>query len=118
MTRARSDGVAAETLARRFLEQQGLEFVQSNFNCRFGVIDLVMRKGDTVVVAEVRKRSHRGYGSAAESVTAGKQRRIVQATRALIAQQPALADCDIRFDVIGIDADNQVDWIPSAFEGF
>lgn len=90
--------------------------MQGNFNCRFGEIDLIMRNGNTLVITEVRKRSHRGFGSAAETVSFGKQRRIVKATRALIAQQPQLAEYYIRFDVIGVDADNRVDWIPSAFE--
>lgn len=50
--------------------------IERNFRCRSGEIDLVMRDGDAVVFVEVRMRRDAGFGSASESIDAGKLRRI------------------------------------------
>ena len=46
-------GGEAESLARTFLEQQGLIFVMRNYRCRTGEIDLIMRDDDELVFIEV-----------------------------------------------------------------
>lgn len=66
-------------------------------------------------MVEVRYRSRDDYGSAAESVTARKQRRIVLATRHLLVDKPRFAELPIRFDVVGVDATDTLDWIEDAF---
>jgi putative endonuclease len=114
MRRAR--GRDAEQRALDFLRSHGLAPVARNWRCRAGELDLVMRDGDTLVVVEVRRRSHRGYGSAAESVTFRKQQRIVRATRLYLMQHPHLATQPLRFDIVGIDADGKPEWLRAAFE--
>lgn len=109
-------GQAAETLAQRWLEAQGLKLIHRNQHARGGELDLVMRDGDTVAVIEVRQRRSSRFGSAAESVDARKRARIVQATRSLIARQPELARHPIRFDVVAIDGDGRIDWLQNAFD--
>lgn len=109
-------GAREEDLALRYLEARGLTLVGRNLRARGGELDLVMRDGETLAIVEVRKRSHRGFGSGAESVDARKQARIVSAARALLAQRPELARLPARFDVIALDAADQIDWIQAAFE--
>ena len=82
-------GETGEALAAAWLIRHGLRSLARNFRCRLGEIDLVMRDGDTLVFVEVRCRRDCGYGSALESVTAGKQRRLL---RALTAPLPPPAD--------------------------
>lgn len=109
-------GAREEDLALRFLEARGLRLVGRNLRARGGELDLVMRHGEELVIVEVRKRAHRGFGSAAESVDTRKQSRIVNAARALLAQRPDLARLPARFDVVALDAQDHVEWIRAAFE--
>ena len=111
------NGSREEDLALRHLQSQGLELIERNVRARGGELDLVMRdRNSTLVIIEVRKRTHRAFGSAAESVDARKQRRIVQAARALLARRPELARLPARFDVVALDGDDRIDWIQAAFD--
>jgi putative endonuclease len=109
-------GAREEDLALRYLEAQGLRPVARNFRAPGGELDLVMRDRDSLVIVEVRKRAHRGYGSAAESVDARKQARIVLAAQHLLAQRPELGKLPARFDVVALDADDRIEWIRAAFD--
>lgn len=109
-------GAAEEELALRHLQRQGLSLVLRNYRVKGGELDLVMREAGTLVIVEVRKRSHRGYGSAAESVDARKQQRIVLAARWLLARRSDLAVLPVRFDVVALDAGDRIDWIRGAFD--
>lgn len=109
-------GAEEEEVALRFLQARGLKLVARNWRCRGGELDLVMRDGDTLVVAEVRKRARQDYGDGAASVTARKQARIVHAARNLLARRPEFAELPVRFDVCALDAGNRVSWLRAAFE--
>ncbi len=75
-----------------------------------------MLSGDVVVFAEVRRRRGRQFGSAAASVDAHKQRKLIRAAAFFLAKNPRLAQHAVRFDVIGIDGDRpKIEWIPDAF---
>lgn len=108
-------GRAAEARVDRAARRRGYRRVARNYNVRGGELDLVYRDGDTLVVVEVRYRSRDDYGSAAASVTAHKQRRIVLATRHFLAEHPRHADTAVRFDVVGVNANDELDWIENAF---
>ena len=64
----RQRGDAAEALALRHLQRQGLKLVERNWRCAGGELDLIMRDGDALVLVEVRARSRGDYGGAAASV--------------------------------------------------
>ena len=110
-------GADTEDRALKFLEQRGLTLVARNWRCRMGELDLVMRDGDTVVVTEVRGRSRPEFGSAAESVTVTKQRRIQRATQQWLASRRDLANQQLRFDIVSVDGDGEPQWLQAAFEG-
>ncbi|MDD3762252.1 MAG: YraN family protein [Nevskiales bacterium] len=109
-------GDAAERRAERLLSRAGLRLITRNFRCRGGELDLVMLDGETLVVVEVRARSHRGYAGAAESVDARKQARIVTATGMFVASHPQHAQRPIRFDVVAYDGDAPAQWLQAAFD--
>jgi putative endonuclease len=113
-TAARAAGLAAEALAARFLERQGLAIVARNYRCRAGEIDLVARDGDTLAFVEVRLRGSEGFGGARASVNAAKQRRILQAARHYLAGRP---EQPCRCDVVLLDRLDpaHVEWIRDAF---
>ena len=103
-------GRAAEDLAARFLDGQGLHVVARNFRTKRGEIDLVARDGATLVFVEVRFRRSASHGGAAESITAAKQARMVAAAQLYLMRQRGDPPC--RFDAILLDALDpaRVDW--------
>lgn len=105
-------GALAEAQAARFLAAQGLKILARNYRCRGGEIDLICRDGAALVFVEVRLRTHRGYGGAAESITTAKQRRIAFAARHYLAGKP-LPAC--RFDAVLLDG-THIEWIRNAFD--
>ncbi|HUO82674.1 MAG TPA: YraN family protein [Gammaproteobacteria bacterium] len=111
-------GRGIEALARRFLEQRGLELVESNYACRAGELDLVMLDGDTLVVAEVRYRARSDYGRAEETVDARKQARLVHATEHFLLTHERFCELPVRFDVLAVagDGGRTVTWIRDAFQ--
>lgn len=110
------DGAAAEDAALRYLQQRGLKLLARNARFKGGELDLVMRDGETLVVVEVRARSSSRFASAAESIDARKQARIILATQLYLAAHPQHAERALRFDVVAID-DGQPQWIRGAFDG-
>jgi putative endonuclease len=112
-------GCAAEERAAQHLRAAGLELLQRNYRCRMGELDLVALQGAVLVIAEVRLRSSDRYGGAAASITHGKRRRIVRATRHLLARHPALQKLPVRFDAVLVSsAEGPVEWIRGAFDAY
>ncbi len=61
-------GQAAEDIASRYLQKQGLVSVDSNFFSRRGEIDLIIRDNDYLVFIEVRYRKQTDYGHPLETI--------------------------------------------------
>jgi putative endonuclease len=106
-------GRAAEQLALRFLTDAGMQLKSRNYSCRMGEIDLILLDGDTLVFVEVRQRRNSAYGSAGESITSRKQRKLVAAAGHYLARQRKLPQC--RFDAVLVDAQGRIEWIRDAF---
>ncbi|HDK37979.1 MAG TPA: YraN family protein [Thiolapillus brandeum] len=107
-------GEAAEALACRWLQEQGLELGRQNYRCKAGEIDLIMQDGDMLVFVEVRYRSHSGFGSAIDSITPAKQKKLLHAAQHYLQRLRHTPPC--RFDIIGIDRNNQIEWIRNALQ--
>ena len=116
-TNAQTAGDLAEALAAEYLIEQGLRIVTRNFRIKGGEIDLIAEDGRTIVFVEVRLRRNSAFGSAGESITVHKQRRIVLAARLYLARHPALYERACRFDCLLLDAlsGNNIEWVRDAF---
>lgn len=113
----RKKGHDAETRAQHYLEQQGLCTLQRNYSCRAGEIDIIMLHRDTLVFVEVRYRRQNRFGTAAESVTRAKQKKIIRtASHWLSSNNRHNTPC--RFDVVTLTGEGaeQVEWITDAFQ--
>ncbi|KEY59920.1 hypothetical protein SRDD_10300 [Serratia sp. DD3] len=111
----RAKGAGYERQARHYLERAGLTFTAANVVIRGGELDLIMRDGQTWVFVEVRYRRNAAFGDAASSVTYRKQQRLLHAAAVWLAKRGASFDTSsCRFDVLAI-TDNQLEWIPNAF---
>ena len=107
------EGARAEDLCAELLRRAGLVLVERNWRCRHGEIDLIAEERGTVVFAEVRMRSSRQFGGAAESVTVAKRSRLLAAARLYLSRRPQ-SPC--RFDVFLVDGPaSHVEWIRDAF---
>jgi putative endonuclease len=114
----RADGEAVETAACRYLEQQGLQCIERNFNTRGGELDLVMRERDTLVFVEVRFRKTDHFGTPAESITASKQRKLLRTAQLYLLRHSAWQNKPCRFDIIAArpgESGLQFEWIQNAF---
>ena len=115
----RQIGQRAETRAAQHLRAAGLTLLHRNYHCRRGELDIVARHGATLVVAEVRLRASTRYGGAAASITHAKQRRIVCATRHLLARYPSLQRLPVRFDAVLVPPDDgPIEWLRGAFDAY
>jgi len=110
-------GQQAEDAALAHLLSAGLVLVQRNYRTPGrggGEIDLIVRERDgTLVFVEVRSRAGAGFGGAAGSVWAIKQRRIVFAARHYLMRWPSPPPC--RFDVVTLGPDG-LQWLRAAFD--
>jgi putative endonuclease len=110
-------GAAAEARAAQRLLAAGLVLLHRNYRCRLGELDLVAREGHTLVIVEVRLRSSSRFGGAAASITHAKRRRIVRATRHLLARYPSLQKLPVRFDAMLLGAENgPSEWLRRAVD--
>ncbi len=112
-----SKGRSGEDEAARFLEERGLSIVSRNVRAGGGELDLVAEDGRRVVFVEVKWRRDASRGAPAEAVTPLKRRRLLSAARAWLAENPAGASREVRFDVVAIEgASGKIDWIRGAFD--
>jgi len=90
-----------EDLAAAWYEAHGYRVVARNWRSRAGELDLVARRRNLLVVAEVKSRRSDAYGPPASAVTPLKQQRI----RRLAAEWLTTNDVhgvEVRFDVVAI----------------
>lgn len=111
----REIGLQAEQVACHFLEKNGLKLLARNYRCTFGEIDLIMRDNNDIVFVEVRKRTNIDFGSAVESVTLTKQRKVIKAAMHYLQKLRWFDKVHCRFDIIGI-SQGQMEWLKDAFQ--
>lgn len=104
MTRARIRlGSFGEDRAAAWYRREGYEVLDRNWRCREGELDLVCRRGGTLVFSEVKTRSSLAFGHPAEAVTPAKQRKVRQVARLWMAERDdQWRPAEIRFDVVAV----------------
>lgn len=90
-------GRAAETLCAWVLRLKGYQIVGRGFRVPVGEIDLIARRGRTIVFIEVKART---AGDAAEALAPRQRRRIVRAAEAFLRAHRAYAVFRVRFDLM------------------
>ena len=93
-------GERGEKLARGYLESIGYVYVDSNWKCKFGEIDLIMKSDNMLVFVEVKLRSSDKFGGGIESVDYTKKQKLLRAMK-LYLLDISFED-NYRFDVIAI----------------
>ena len=96
-------GKSGEDLAVSELQSRGYAILERRYRTAHGEIDIVAQDGATIVFVEVRATSTGDCGTAAESVTPQKQRRVIRMASAYLAVHGLTDRCPVRFDVAAID---------------
>lgn len=107
------EGVRAEELAAGVLRRDGYRILEHRFRLGHHDVDLVARRGTTVVFVEVKSRSGGRYGQGREAITARKQRDLTRAAAAWLQRRGRRTDV-ARFDVVTVDG-GRVEWLQNAF---
>ncbi len=103
MTESRvSIGRYGEKEVERFLKAQGMSIIRRGYRCLQGEVDLIAREDDVLCFVEVKTRSNKTFGSAAESVTPRKISRISYAALHYLNKR-RLRNQKVRFDVVLVD---------------
>ena len=112
-------GLRFEDRSRDYLLERGLLLIQSNYRCRFGEIDLIMRDRDSVCFIEVKFRKSLVFGGAAGAIPRSKQRKIIKTALFYLAANKRLAHHALRFDALLIQQQSvgtsDFNWIKNAF---
>ncbi len=77
-------------------------------------LDLVLRRGRTVVFCEVKSKGGPDRGDPLEMVTREKMRRLTRAAEAWLAAHPELSGCEVRFDVAA-ERNGRLELVANAF---
>jgi putative endonuclease len=114
-------GREAEAAAADKLRANGFRVLWQNLRIGALELDLVAKKGDLVVVVEVRTRGPGSFEKPLASISRTKRRTLLRGVRALwkgrIAKMPEVNR--IRIDVAAVTSDAsgalQIEWIAGAF---
>lgn len=109
-------GYEAETKAKEYLIKKGLRFIVNNYRSRFGEIDLIMGEGKAIIFVEVRSRSHRNFGGAAETISFDKRQKLIKTAQIYLSINKLHGKFPVRFDVVTLEGmPLEVVWIKNAF---
>ena len=95
-------GARAERRARLFYLLRGYRLLGANVRPGGVEVDLVLRRGRSLVFCEVKPKLGSRYGDPVEMVGREKQERLRRAAEVWLAEHPEAADWDIRFDVVSV----------------
>jgi putative endonuclease len=119
MTRARlATGTAGERATLAAYRRRGYRLLAANWRCPIGELDLVLARGRTLVICEVKSRRGRTFGDGWEAVDRRKRRKLRAVATAFLNATGARPD-SVRFDVASVrvapDGSAQVEVFEDAF---
>ena len=98
--KARLAGRRAEWVAALLLMAKGYRILGFRLKTPAGEIDLLAKRGDVLVVAEVKSRAR--LEDALEAVSPAQRARLKRAGQAIAARRPGLAGVTVRLDLIAL----------------
>ncbi|WP_342162814.1 YraN family protein [Methylobacterium sp. SD21] len=106
-------GHRAEWIALLALMLRGYVPVARRVSLAGGEIDLIVRRGGTLVFVEVKARAR--IDAAREAIGAVKRRRFSKAVRAWVARHPSTAGLTLRADAVFVGGRGWPEHCPAAF---
>ncbi len=108
-------GFSGESQAQEYLIKAGYQIIEKNAKIAGVEIDLVAKRGTTLVFCEVKTRESDRFGQGIEAVGISKQKRYIRAASLFVAKKE-YRNYDVRFDVIEILRD-KINHVEDAFRG-
>lgn len=93
-------GHRSEWLAAAALMAKGFRIVARRYKTKLGEIDLIARRGDLVLIVEVKARTT--LMAAMEAIGHESERRIEGAADLWLMRQPDYAKLSVRFDMVAV----------------
>ena len=100
-----------ERRALRHYRLRGYRLIAANVRAGGYELDLVVRRGRRLVVAEVKEKGGAGFGDPLEMVGTEKVRRVLVAAQAWLATRSDLAGLELVFEAVGVHGD-RVERVP------
>jgi putative endonuclease len=95
-------GTLGESTARTILESKGMRFVEANWHCSIGELDLVMLERDELVFIEVKSRRGEKNGRAEESVGVAKGKSLLAAAEWYVSIHQEYSSTIWRIDLVAL----------------
>ena len=106
-------GHYVETISVWHLRVRGYRILARRYKTPVGEIDIIARRGGMVAFIEVKARDTETL--AIESNTPRRRKRIRRAAEAFLSAQPALTNCDLRFDIMLVTPWAMPNHVPGAW---
>lgn len=116
--RAEKAGRRAETWVALYLILTGHRILARRFKTGVGEVDLIARRGKTVVFVEVKQRARPEH--AIDSVTARSEERIIRAGEIFMSRHPDFVDQDyaLRYDIAIVTGRWRIRYRRDVFRGW
>jgi putative endonuclease len=109
----KSLGNSGEQKAALYLIEEGFEIIEKNYRFhKSGEIDIIAKKENLLVFAEVKARKTQAFGGALYSISKNKQRTLRFIANQFLNENPEFYTKNItcRFDLISIENEN-IEWV-------
>jgi putative endonuclease len=93
---------SGERRALRHYRLRGYHLVAANVHAGGYELDLVVRRGRRLVVAEVKEKGGDAYGDPLEMVSPEKVRRVLAAAGAWLGSKPESSRLELSFEAVGV----------------
>ena len=93
-------GKKGEQLAVDFLLKNEYEVIARNYMYQKAEVDIIAKKGDVLVIVEVKTRTSAGFGDPQQFLKPKQMQRIIKAVDYFVNENEM--DVEVRFDIIAI----------------
>ncbi|MDR3199877.1 MAG: YraN family protein [Spirochaetales bacterium] len=93
-------GRQGEEEALAFFQEEGYTALERNYRRPRGEIDLIVRRGDEIIFAEVKRWASLSAGDLEQGIPRRKMRRIMETSKFYLMEHPEFDGFSIRYDVL------------------
>jgi putative endonuclease len=109
-------GKEGEILACNFLLKKNYFILEKNWRFLKAEIDIIAKKGNTLVIVEVKTRSNRFFGDPQDFISPKKIKLLVSAANEYVISKNL--DLEVRFDIVSIilnKKESKIEHLENAF---
>ena len=114
MENKREVGKIFESKAKKYLEDNGYDIIETNYYCKLGEIDIIAENEGYLCFIEVKYRDANSVAKGLFAVNKLKQKTIYNVAKVYMLAKKIKEDTACRFDVVSIDG-NEITLIKNAF---